>query len=111
MSWQTVRLEPWDARNQATELMGALDGWHLLVMQVDATHTRHYLDGRLIATHGGRTCPWRPWRPASTLVLDRGLLPSGAEARTYVQDIDWVLHRPQVSLSPAEVVAEVTRFD
>jgi hypothetical protein len=39
-----------------------------------------------------------------------GLLPTSAEARTYVQDIDWVLHRPDASLSPAEVVAEVTRL-
>jgi hypothetical protein len=111
VSWQTVRLDPWDARNQAAEVMGALDGWHTLVIQVDAVSTRHYLDGKLIATHGGRNVPVAPMAPSLNLWFSPGGLgPASAQTRVYEQDVDWVLHAPERQLSPAQVLAEVSRL-
>lgn len=111
VSWQTVRLEPWDARNQATEVVGALNGWHTLVIHVDAVSTRHYLDGRLIATHGGRNVPVVPMAPSFNLWFSPGgLLPPSAGVRVYEQDVDWVLHAPERQLAPAQVQAEVQRL-
>lgn len=46
ISWQTVRLAPWQAFNAAHEEPGSHDGWRVLLMQADAVRTRHAVDGR-----------------------------------------------------------------
>ena len=111
ISWQTVRIEPWDAVNQAHQEFGSAEGWHVLVMQVDTAGTRHYLDGRLLAQHGGRYAPAVPMAIAFSLWFSpSGLLPPGGIPRTYQQDVDWVFHAAGRQLSPAQVAGEVRRF-
>jgi hypothetical protein len=111
ISWQTVRIEPWDAVNQAHEEFGSADGWHVLMMQADAARTRHYLDGRLLAEHSGRYAPAVPMAIAFSLWFSpTGLLPPGGAPRVYRQEVDWVFHAADRQLSPAQVAAEVRRF-
>jgi hypothetical protein len=119
ITWQTVRLEPWDAHNHAVEKPGALNGWHVLTMQVAATgrhqRTRHYLDGRLIAEATGRHMPVVPMSLNFNLWFSAGgLLPpsptTSPTPRMYVQDVDWVLHVPGASRSPAQMQAQVQRL-
>lgn len=111
ITWQTVRLEPWDAHNHPVEKPGALDGWHVLTMQVTPTHTRHYLDGRLIAQATGRHVPVVPMSLNFNLWFSAGgLLPPGPTPRVYVQDVDWVLHVPAATRSPAQMQAQVQRL-
>ena len=108
ISWQTARIEPWLAYNQAHEAFGSHDGWHVLVMQVDASQTRHYLDGRLLATHGGRNVPVVPMAISfSQWFSPGGLLPASASPRVYQQDVDWVFHARARLLMPRQVLAEV----
>lgn len=108
ISWQTARVEPWQAYNQAHEAFGSHAGWRLLVMQVAGGRTRHYLDGRLLATHGGRNVPVVPMAISFNLWFSPGgLLPASAEARVYQQDVDWVFHARGRVLGPAQVLAEV----
>lgn len=107
VTWQTVRIEPWSAHNQAHERFGELGGWHVLVMQAGAGRTRFYLDGELLAEHGGRNYPVVPMSINFNLWFSPGgLLPVGT-TRVYEQDVDWVFHARNRVLSPAEVLAAV----
>jgi len=107
VTWQTVRIEPWLAHNQSLQHFGELGGWHVLVMQASAGRTRFYLDGALLAEHGGRNYPAVPMAIHFNLWFSPGgLLPAGA-TRVYEQDVDWVFHARNRVLSPAEVGAAV----
>ncbi len=110
INWQTVRLTPWQAWNQPHEVVGTFGGWHLLLMQVDAAagRTRWYLDGRLVAEHGGRAQPVQPMALAFSLWFSPGgLRPPSAAPRVYRQAVDWVFHARGELLSTAEVEAAV----
>lgn len=111
ITWQTVQLDPWQAFNQSHEEMVSLDGWHVLMMQIADGKTRLYLDGRLLAQHGGRNYP------ASLMSINfnlwfspGGLLEKSDEARIYQEDVDWVFHARKQVLSPKQVMAEVGRL-
>ncbi|WP_310387270.1 glycoside hydrolase family 16 protein [Roseateles sp.] len=111
IAWQTVQLEPWQAHNQQHEEFGSLDGWHQLMMQVSEGRVKLFLDGRHIATHGGRTYPVAPMSINFNLWFSpAGLLPKTEQARRYEQDVDWVFHARNEVLSPAQVDAEVARL-
>lgn len=111
ITWQTVKLEPWEAHNAPHEEFGPLGGvWRTLVMQVDAAagRTRWYLDGRPIAEHGGRNHPVAPMAISFNLWFSSGgLLPASAAPRVWRQQVDWVFHARHTLLSPAQVEAEV----
>lgn len=115
ISWQTVRLDPWQSHNQAHEefvQLGAADGqqgWHVLMMQVAEGRTRWFLDGRQLVQHGGRNYPVVPMSINFNLWFSPGgLLPQSAEPRVYQQDVDWVLHARNVVLTPDQVLAQVS---
>lgn len=108
ITWQTVRVEPWQAHNQSHEEFTSVDGWHVLVMQVANGRTRHYLDGRLLAEHGGRNYPVVPMTISFNLWFSPGgLLPASTEPRVYEQDVDWVFHARGQVLSPQQVTQQV----
>ncbi len=107
ISWQTVRLEPWQAWNSAHAEPGGHGGWKTLVVQSEPGAVRQYLDGRLIATHGGRHLPVEPMSLNFSLWFSPGgLLPASTEPRRWVMDVDWVLHTPD-ALAPEAVAARV----
>jgi hypothetical protein len=109
ISWQTVRVEPWEAHNQAHEEWGSWQGWHTLVMQVAEGRSHWYVDGRKVAEHGGRNHPVVPMAIAFSLWFSPGgLLPPSAVPRVYEQDVDWVFHAQDSVLSPAQVDGAVT---
>ncbi|OYU99839.1 MAG: hydrolase, partial [Burkholderiales bacterium PBB5] len=102
ISWQTVRLDPWQAHNSAHEAPGRLggqgaegasDGWHLLGMVVTPEAVEMFLDGQRLATHSGRQVPVQPMAVQFNLWFSPGGLgPASAEARVWVQEVDWVFH-------------------
>lgn len=111
IAWQTVRLEPWQAFNQSHEEFTRLHGWHQLLMQVGGGQVRLFLDGRQLASHGGRNYPVSLMSINFNLWFSPGgLLPASEQARVYEQDVDWVFHARHKLLSPAEVDAEVKRL-
>ncbi|MCV2368153.1 glycoside hydrolase family 16 protein [Roseateles oligotrophus] len=111
IAWQTVQLNPWQAHNQQHEEFGSLDGWHQLMMQVSEGKVKLFLDGRQIATHGGRTYPVSPMSINFNLWFSPGgLLAKTEQPRRYEQDVDWVFHARNEVLSPAQVNAEVAKF-
>jgi len=111
VTWQTVRIEPWTAYNQPVERFGELSGWHVLVMQVGDGRSRFFLDGELLAEHGGRNHPAVPMAINFNLWFSPGgQLPGVSAMRSYQQEVDWVYHARNRLLSPSEVAAEVARL-
>jgi len=104
VSWQTVRLDPWDAYNASHEEYGRLDGWHVLVTQVADGHVRWFLDGREVALHGDRNHPVSPMAISfSNWFIREGPFAKGPAPREYREDVDWVFHARDAVLSPAQV--------
>jgi hypothetical protein len=114
IAWQTVRIEPWLAYNQAQQVPGSLNGWHTLVIQVikaqdgQQGQSRWFVDGHPVARHGGRNHPAVPMSINFNLWFSpTGLLAPSALPRVWVQEIDWVLHAADEVLAPQQVAAAV----
>ncbi len=108
ITWQTVRLEPWQAHNQAHEEKRSVAGWHTLILQIKDGRTQHWLDGVRVAEHGGRNYPVVPMSLNFNLWFSPGgLLPVSKIHRVYEQDVDWVLHVKDQLISPGHVDALV----
>ena len=105
VSWQTVRIDPWQSFNQASIAKGSFDGWQVLTVQVEATRTRHYLNGRLMGEHTGRNVPAKPMAISFNHWLAAGAV-AGAP-RDHEFDVDWVLHAAGKTVSPAAMQARV----
>ena len=108
ISWQTVRIDPWEAHNSPHEEFASFDGWHTYVMQVGRGEVRQFVDGREVAVHGGRNVPVVPMTLSFNLWFAAGgTLPAGGAPRVYDEDVDWVFHARDATLAPAEVDARV----
>jgi hypothetical protein len=108
VSWQTVALKPWKAHNQSLQVFRALEGWHVLAMQVAGGHVRWFLDGVQVEQHGGRNYPAVPMSINFNLWFSPGgQLPGVATTRVWQQEVDWVLHARNRVLSPADIDAAV----
>lgn len=109
-TWETVQIEPWNADNTSTSIQGSLSGWHILVNQVAGGTVRYFIDGKLIAQHGGKYYPDAPMSINFNLwFIDGGLIQSDG-VRVYEEDIDWVFHEAGAMLMPDEVNAKVARL-
>jgi hypothetical protein len=109
-TWETVQIEPWNADNTSSSVQGSLTGWHTLVTQVTGGTVRYFVDGQLIAQHGGEYYPDAPMSINFNLwFIEGGLLPSEG-VRQYEEDIDWVFHEAGVMLMPDEVIAKVNEL-
>lgn len=106
-TWETFRLEPWLPVNVSAARPNVPEGWHTLVLQIADEKVRYFLDGEALAVHG------QPYYPEDRMSINfnlwfirEGLIDS-REMRTWMQDVDWVLHQQGVVLSPAEVERKV----
>jgi hypothetical protein len=108
VSWQTVRIDPWLAFNQAAQAPGSHDGWQLFTVQVAAGFTRHFVNGQLLQEAGGRNVPVVPMAISFSHWLAGGAV-AGAP-RTHEFEIDWVLHVSGESITPAQMQARVERL-
>ncbi|MBP8146107.1 MAG: hypothetical protein KAY56_12275, partial [Inhella sp.] len=73
-----------------------------------AGRTRLYLDGELLAEHGGRAQPVQPMSLNFSLWFSPGgLLGAEAGLRVWEQDVDWVFHAQGELLSPAQMLGRV----
>lgn len=106
-TWETVQIEPWNADNKSNSIQGSLAGWHTLVTQVMDGPVRYFIDGDLIAQHGGAYYPDAPMSINFNLWFIEGGLTQSEDVREYQEDIDWVFHEAGVLLMPEEVNAKV----
>ena len=109
-TWETVQIDPWDADNASNSAVESLSGWRTLVAQVTDGTVRYFVDGKLIAQHGGQYYPDALMSINFNLwFINDGLI--GEESlREYQEDIDWVFHEANVSLMPEEVLAKITEL-
>ena len=109
-TWETVQIEPWNADNRSNSIQGSLAGWHTLVTQVSGGTVRYFIDGDLIAQHGGAYYPDAPMSINFNLwFIDGGLVQSEG-VRAYQEDIDWVSYEAGVLLMPEEVNERVLKL-
>ncbi|WP_437281984.1 glycoside hydrolase family 16 protein [Sorangium sp. So ce375] len=104
-SWETATLE----NTQSNQVARDQSGWKRLLLQVDASGIRYYIDGALLCTHDAAYVPETDQHLDFNLWFDE--LAAGQTApRTYAEDVDWVYFAKDVLLSQAEVDAQVTGF-
>jgi len=106
-TWETVQIEPWNADNTSNSVHGSLAGWHILVTQVIGGTVRYFVDGKLMAQHGGEYYPDAPMSINFNLWFIEGGLIQLDSVREYHEDIDWVFHEAGVLLMPEEVNVRV----
>ncbi|WP_230880876.1 cellulose binding domain-containing protein [Planomonospora sp. ID91781] len=107
-SWETYQAEPWKAVNTHTAERASFAGWHDLVLQVSGGRARYYVDGRLVADHGGEHYPETPM----SIMFNQWFieLRSGSAPRDYHQQVDWVYHSRNEVVPPADVRRRVESF-
>ena len=109
-TWETVQIEPWNADNTSNSIQGSLAGWHTLVTQVMGGTVRYFIDGKLIAQHGGAYYPDALMSINFNLwFIDGGLAQVGG-VREYQEDIDWVFHEAGTLLMPDEVDTKISEL-
>jgi hypothetical protein len=106
-TWETVQIEPWNADNVSNSVHGSQAGWHTLVMQVMKETVRYFVDGTLIAQHGGGYYPDAPMSINFNLWFIEGGLLQTEGIREYQEDVDWVFHQANELLMPDQVEAKV----
>jgi hypothetical protein len=109
-TWETVQIEPWNADNTSNSIQGSLAGWHTLVTQVMGGTVRYFVDGKLIAQHGGAYYPDAPMSINFNLWFIEGGLTGTEAVREYQEDIDWVFHAANILLMPDQVNAKVNEL-
>jgi hypothetical protein len=109
-TWETVQIEPWNADNASSSTQTNLAGWHTLVAQVTGGTVRYFVDGNLIAQHGGAYYPDALMSINFNLWFIEGGLNKTETIREYQEDIDWVFHAADISLMPDDVTAKVTEL-
>jgi hypothetical protein len=109
-SWETVRIEPWQADNSPTSWPGELTGWHTLVVTVSGQQADYYLDGRQLANHSPRFTPESPMSINYNVWFAADSLINSSESRTYSESVDWVFHAADQILAPDDVEAQVADY-
>lgn len=106
-TWETVQIEPWDADNASETQAMDMNGWHILMVQVDKGQVRYFVDGKWVAQHGGEYYPDAPMSINFNLWFIQGGLIQSTDQRQYQEDVDWVFHAAGVSLTPSQMLAQV----
>jgi hypothetical protein len=76
-TWETAQIEPWKADNDSDALPRSMDGWHTLVVQVMNGRVHYLVDGKAVASHGGKYYPDVPMSINYNLwFIDGGLFKS-----------------------------------
>jgi hypothetical protein len=109
-TWETVQIEPWNADNTSNSVQGSLAGWHTLVTQATGGTVRYFVDGKLIAQHGGAYYPDAPMSINFNLWFIEDGLVQAEGLREYQEDIDWVFHEAATLLMPDEVIAKINEL-
>ncbi|GAA5005188.1 cellulose binding domain-containing protein [Streptomyces siamensis] len=109
-SWETYNPDPWQAVNQHTEARQSYAGWHDLIVTIDSSSIKYYIDGQLFGTHDAQYLPERPM----SINFNQWLIDLNGQtsttARAYDEQVDYVLHVKDQVLTPAQVAAKVAAY-
>ena len=107
-TWETFSPEPnWQKDNIFATRAGSQAGWHTLLLQITAGEVRYFLDGKPLATHGGRYYPEVLMSLNFNLWFTKEGVGPARERREYSEDIDWVYFEAQAALDLATVAERV----
>jgi hypothetical protein len=106
-TWETVQIEPWNADNTSDQRFESMQGWHTLVVQALDGTVRYFVDGKQTAAHTGNYYPDASMSINFNLWFIEGGLNGSTEPRTYQEDIDWVFHEADATLTPEQVEQKV----
>lgn len=109
-SWETYNPDPWQAVNQHTESRQSYAGWHDLVVTIDNSSIRYYVDGQPFGTHDAAYLPERPMSINFNQWLIDLAGQTSTSPRAYDQQVDYVLHVKDQVLTPAQVAAKVAAY-
>jgi hypothetical protein len=110
-TWETFYPEPnWKKDNVFDTLRTSHAGWHTLVMQVSGGKVKYFVDGKLLAEHGGDYYPESLMSINFNLWFIRDGMLKSSDVRRYEEEIDWVFHEAGAALSPAEVESRVAEL-
>lgn len=109
-SWETYNPDPWQAVNQHTEGRRSYSGRHDLVLTIDGSSIKYYIDGQLFGTHDAAYLPERPMSINFNQWLIDLAGQAGTTPRAYDEQVDYVLHVKDQVLGPAQVAAKVTAY-
>ncbi|MFE7564877.1 cellulose binding domain-containing protein [Kitasatospora sp. NPDC057500] len=107
-SWETYG--PEGSVNQYTTSRTSFAGWHDLVLTIDDSTIVYYVDGVEFSRHDARYLPERPMVIAFNQWLTDLAGQTGTEARTYEEQVDYVLHVKDQVLTPAQVATTVAGY-
>ncbi len=88
----------------------SFEGWHICVIQCTSTEVKYYIDGQLLATHGGIYVPETPMFLSFNLWFIDGVWAGGSEQRAYIEDIDWVYYSKDRIMPPSQVECNVNYY-
>lgn len=108
VTWESYQVEPEDHDNQVHTQPGSYAGWHLLTFTVADGEVEYFLDGAFVVRHGGDEYPESDMAVCFTQWFAG--LSNERDDRSWSQQIDWVFHAEDVSLSPEEIVDEVEQL-
>lgn len=109
-SWETYNPDPWQAVNQHTEARQSYAGWHDLVLTIDNSSIKYYIDGQLFGTHDAQYLPERPMSINFNQWLIDLAGQTSTAARAYDEQVDYVLHVKDQALTPAQVATKVAGY-
>lgn len=108
-TWETYRPDPWEAVNIHGEQRRSFAGWHDLMFTVADGHVKYYVDGALVADHGGIYYPETPMSVNFNLWFIDSAAHTGGMS-TYRQQVDYFLHTVGQVLTPAEVTSRLDGY-
>jgi hypothetical protein len=107
-TWETFSPEPnWKMDNTSDHASGSQEGWHTLVTQVVGGEVKYFIDGKLLAVHGGRYYPESMMSINFNLWFTREGFLKAPDMRRYSEDVDWVFYEANSRLTPAEVESKI----
>lgn len=107
-TWETYQPSPWIQKSKSDHINKSFAGWHIVTAVVLNNEVKYYVDGNLIATHGGEYYPEKPMSINFNLWFIA--LINSSTQRTYVEDIDWVYHVKDMEVEPNDIPDIVNNF-
>ncbi len=109
-SWETYQAEPWIQDSLSFASATDQAGCKQLVVQIDGSEMRYYLDGELQTVQGGEYYPETPMSINFNLwFINNGLVDSFTP-RAYEQNIDWMLFVKDEILTPQQIGNKVEQL-
>jgi hypothetical protein len=110
-SWYTYQNNPtWVGDRVSANQSESLQGWHTLVMTVNAGTVAYSIDGTQVFTSAGKYYP----REDMTIDFNNwfidGELASGSTPRAYDEQVDWVYYNAGANMTTSAVTAQVNAY-